>query len=216
MTVPLPPLPPASTGDDVDYLPGGRSIIDLLSDEHRDIAALCGELTDERVTPRCRRQIADVVTAIVSRHLSAEEQYLYPTVRAGLPAGARLADREVAEDQALLRTLKDLAATAPQDPRFVELAAAVAAGLNRHARTAATDLFPGLREIASTAELVRLGNRLEIAEEAAPTRPHPGTPAAPPWNKVIDPALGVIDKVRDAFSGRRTYPEDLSWRPRIW
>ncbi len=56
--------------------------------------------------------------------------------------------------------------------------------------------------MATDEELIRLGNRSEIAEEAAPTRPHPGTPATPPWNQIVEPAVGVVDKVRDAVTGR--------------
>ncbi|MBQ0897810.1 hemerythrin domain-containing protein, partial [Micromonospora sp. U56] len=74
---------------------------------------------------------------------------------------------------------------------------------------AVSALITPLREVATDAELIRLGNRWEIAEEAAPTRPHPGTPATPPWNRVVEPALGVVDKVRDAVTGRRTYLADL-------
>ena len=58
--------------------------------------------------------------------------------------------------------------------------------------------------MATDAELIRLGNRWVIAEEAAPTRPHPGTPATPPWNRIVEPAVGVVDKLRDAVTGRRT------------
>ena len=65
-------------------------------------------------------------------------------------------------------------------------------------------LFPRLREAVSEADLIRLGNRVVIAEEAAPTRPHPGTPATPPWNKVVDPAIAVLDKLRDAVGRRAT------------
>lgn len=213
MAVPLPPLPPI--GGAV-YRPGGRSIIDVLGGEHEQMAALCAELTDPGVGSRRRRQVAEVVTAIVARHLSAEEQYLYPTVRQALPDGASLADREIAADVAMLRALKELAATPPTGDRFGSLTAEVADQVRRHARAASADLFPGLREVATDTDLIRLGNRVEIAEEAAPTRPHPATPATPPWNKVVEPALGVVDKVRDAVSGRRTYVEDLSWRPRMW
>jgi hypothetical protein len=50
---------------------------------------------------------------------------------------------------------------------------------------------------------------VEAAEEAAPTRPHPGTPATPPWNKIVDPAVAVADKVRDVVGRRTTYRRDL-------
>jgi hypothetical protein len=59
---------------------------------------------------------------------------------------------------------------------------------------------------------VRLGNRIETAEEAAPTRPHPGAPATAPWNKITDPAIGLLDRLRDAVTGRPTRPETLTRR----
>ena len=69
--------------------------------------------------------------------------------------------------------------------------------------------MPLLVRMASVEDLVRLGNRVESAKEAAPTRPHPGTPATPPWNKVVDPAVAIVDKVRDVVGRRTTYPQDL-------
>ena len=35
----------------------------------------------------------------------------------------------------------------------------------------------------------------------APTRPHPGTPATPPWNKVVDPAVAVVDNLAKGTAG---------------
>ncbi|MEE6259897.1 hemerythrin domain-containing protein [Plantactinospora sonchi] len=210
MSVPLPPLPP--TVEDEDYRPGGQSMVELLAQEHDQIVALCAELTDDTPTER-RSQVAEVLTATVARHLSGEEQYLYPTVRSVLPDGGTVADRELEADTALLRTLQELSGVTPADARFDELADELAHGLRRHAETARTAIFPALRASASETDLIRLGNRVEIAEEAAPTRPHPGTPATPPWNKVVEPALGVVDKVRDAVSGRPTYVEDLPEEP---
>jgi hypothetical protein len=184
-------------------------VVEVLAEEHRRLGALCARLTDADAPEQRRREIAQVVTASLSRHLSAEEQYLYPAVRAAVPDGDRLADREVAEDHAILLTLRELSATPPADPEFGRLADAVATQLRRHAEAAAAELLPLLGEMASTEELVRLGNRVETAQEAAPTRPHPSTPTTPPWNKVVDPALGVVDKLRDAVSGRVTYARDL-------
>lgn len=210
MSVPLPPLPP--TGEDEDYRPGGRSMVELLAEEHDQIVALCGELTDD-IAPDRRSQVAEVLTATVARHLSGEEQYLYPTVRSALPDGGSLADREIAADTTVLRTLRELAQVAPTEARFDQLAGEVASQLRRHASTASTEIFPALCAAASDVDLIRLGNRVEIAEEAAPTRPHPDAPATPPWNRVVEPALGVVDKVRDAVTGRRTYVDDLTPPP---
>ncbi|GAA4467658.1 hemerythrin domain-containing protein [Phytohabitans houttuyneae] len=191
MTLGLPPLPPT---------PGttaGRPATDVLADEHRQLAALCAALGEPDLPPRRRRDLADVLTATASRHLSAEAQYLYPAVRAAVPGGDALADREVAATRELLAALRDGEGGEER--------------LRRHAYATA-DLLDRLAAVASEEDLVRLGNRIETAEEAAPTRPHPGAPAATPWNKLTEPAIGLVDRLRDAVTGRPTRQETLARR----
>jgi len=81
--------------------------------------------------------------------------------------------------------------------------------VRRHVDADAGELLPVLMRMVPVEDLIRVGNRVETAGEAAPTRPHPGTPSTPPWNKVVDPAVAVVDKLRDAVSRRKTYPTDL-------
>ncbi|MFD2766954.1 hemerythrin domain-containing protein [Micromonospora eburnea] len=194
MSVSLPPLPPGA-GD--AYRPGGRNLDDIVAGEHRALLGLAGRLTEPGLPAARRREVLDVLTAALSRHLSAEEQYLFPATRAAVPESAELVDREIAADAALLTALKGL--SGPEDPALADVTDRV----RRHVDRVAT-LVTRLRRVATEVELIRLGNRWEIAEEAAPTRPHPDTPATPPWNKLVEPALGVLDKVRDVVTGRRT------------
>lgn len=214
MTVPLPPLP--SFGDEWHTPPAGRSIVDILAEEHHRLRGLCTRL--DRLARRGARAggVCDVLTAGVVRHLSAEEQYLYPTVRAVLPDGHLIADREIVADDEMLRTLRRLATRSAgsggraADPAYQGLVRALCGQVTRHAHRADRQILARLAAVCSESDLVRLGNRAEIATEAAPTRPHPSAPSRPPWNKLTDPALGVVDKLRDALSGRATYPTDLS------
>lgn len=198
MTVPLPPLPP--TGEDEHYRPGGRSIADIVDAEHRQLWGLVDRLTGPGPEPDGG---LEVLTAALSRHLSAEEQYLLPAVRAARPEDAGRVDRVLEADRDLLTALTELTPDRLAD---------VAERVHRHV-TEVGALVRDLREVATAEELIRLGNRLEIAEEAAPTRPHPGTPATPPWNKVVEPAVGVVDKLRDAVAGRPTRLADLAEPP---
>jgi hypothetical protein len=214
MSADLPPLPLLSPEAEARYTPAGQSIVDMLAEEHRQITRLSAELATEAATasPSRRREVAEVVTAVVSRHLAAEEQYLLPVVRELLPDGDDLADRELAEDGAIRQVLQTLTVIPAEDDGFQRLALEVDAHLRRHAHTAKRRIHGRLREVAGDDELIRLGNRAAIAEEAAGTRPHPRTPGTPPWNKVVDPLVGVTDKVRDAVTGRPTYPEQLDPR----
>jgi hypothetical protein len=205
----LPSLPPAFRVIDDDVRPGGRSMIDLLVDDHDEVMTWCDQLagySTDRSTDRSARRLVDVLVAAVSRHLSAEEQYLYPTVRQVLPGGVDLADRELTADTAILEALRRLHRTPVTDAAFPAAVEMVRRQWRRHSRCAHREVFPGLRDRCTGNELVRLGNRVAIAQEAAPTRPHPATP---PANKVVDPALGVFDKLLDALTRRVTWPEDL-------
>ena len=196
----LPPLPPVG-GETT-----GRNVVDVIAEQHRTLLALCDRLTGDGED---RRRVAEVVVAALSRHLSAEEQYLYPAVRRAVPDGDRLADRELAEDHELLVALRRLDRARPADPGFDEVAADVTAAVRRHVEADAAELLPLLLQMVPVEDLIRVGNRVETAEEAAPTRPHPSTPSRPPWNKVVDPVVAVLDKARDAMSRRTTYLNDL-------
>jgi hypothetical protein len=198
----LPSLPPV--GGEIT----GRSVVDVITEQHRDLLGLCDRMTGGETGDR-RREVAEVVIATLSRHLSAEEQYLYPAVRRTVPEGDAIADRELAEDHELLMLLKTMDGVRPEHADFGRLAGDVTAAVRRHAEADASELLPLLEQMVPVEDLVRIGNRIETAEEAAPTRPHPGTPSAPPWNKVVDPVVAVVDKARDAMSGRTTYAADL-------
>jgi hypothetical protein len=205
---PLPPLPPAFRVGDDDLVPAGRSMIDQLTDEHAQIEALCSDLRTAISQRRPYRRVAEVLAATLSRHLSIEEQYLYPTVRGTTVDGYALVDEDLAAGTTLLRTLKRFQSATDDDTRL-RAVDAIGEQVRHHTLRATRELFPRLTRSCTPIELVRLGNRLDVAREAAPTRPHPATPVTPPANKVIDPCVGVVDKVRDVLTRRVTWPEDL-------
>jgi hypothetical protein len=41
-----------------------------------------------------------------------------------------------------------------------------------------------------------------MAKKMAPTRPHPAAPDTPPANKLLAPGAGLVDRLRDALTGR--------------
>lgn len=195
---------------------GGRSIADVLADEHERLETLLADAvaTAEAVgsgdQEKTRgRDVADAFVASLTRHLSSEEQELYPATRSALPNGDRVIDTEIEADRAILRTLASVHSTDPADPSFPAHLRRAQLQLRQHIETAHEQIHPEVRRQLSREDQIRLGNRVDIVQEAAPTRPHPETPSTPPLNKVVDPALGTIDKVRDILSGRKTRPQDL-------
>jgi hypothetical protein len=81
--------------------------------------------------------------------------------------------------------------------------------IRHHVREEETDLFPGLREACSADELRELGAKVETAKKLAPTRRHPAAPDRPPLNTLLAPGAGLVDRLRDALSGRPTSRSEL-------
>lgn len=204
MTTYLPPLP-VLPGENKTYryVPPGRSIIAVLADDHADLADRIAALAS---APMPDRRQADRVTAAIARHLSAERQYLYPVVGKLFPGQANgVADLQIDHDEMLLQDLTSLGSVRPESQAFRRSVQAIAAAWQRHRQACDRDIFPSLLSAVSDVDLIRLGNRAEVAREAAPTRAHPGAPQRPPWNKLTDAILGAIDKVRDLATGRQTH-----------
>ncbi|MFV2104529.1 hemerythrin domain-containing protein [Micromonospora sp. LOL_024] len=197
MSVHLPPLPPTPADG---YQPAGRSIAATIAEEHQQLLGLARRLVEPGPDPAHGREI---LVAALSRHMSAEEQYLLPAVRQALPDAEGPVGEVLAGDAAVLMALRGLT-----DDRLTMLARLVEAHV-----VAVDALVQQLCDAATEEELIRLGNRLEIAEEAAPTRPHPGVPHTPPWNRIVEPAVGLVDRFRDVFAGRHTRLSEVDGPP---
>ncbi|GIH12850.1 hemerythrin domain-containing protein [Rugosimonospora africana] len=188
-----------------------RDVIDMLSQEHREIEELfvrLDELAATRDAPDSdgeraeARVIADQAITELTRHWVAEERHLYPAVRENVPDLEQVADRELAEHAKAERNMKALERLDPDDEEFW-IRTEVLIGLVRaHIQVEEDQVFPGLRDAVPRELLVELGGKVERAQRAGPTHPHPAAPDRPPGNRLVDPATGLMDRIRDAVSSR--------------
>jgi hemerythrin superfamily protein len=74
--------------------------------------------------------------------------------------------------------------------------------IRHHVTDEENDVFPRLAAAISRSEQEELGRKVEAAKKVAPTRPHPTAPDHPPFNKLLGPGTGLVDRVRDALTGR--------------
>ncbi|MBB3724460.1 hemerythrin domain-containing protein [Nonomuraea dietziae] len=183
--------------------PTGNDVIDVLTHDHREVEEMFTELEQLGTADVERRQkLTEKVIIELVRHSVAEEAYLYPAVRDILPDGDKLADRELAEHAQAEETMKQLERTDAGEPGHAELLARLMAEIRDHIAEEEGDLFLRLRSAASPEQLDELGRKVEAIKKVAPTRPHPAAPDTPPANKMMGPATGLIDRMRDALSGR--------------
>jgi hemerythrin superfamily protein len=177
-------------------------LIDVIMSDHREVEKLFTELESRSGPAERRRQLADHVIAELVRHSVAEEMHMYPAARKALPDGDQLADHEIQEHSEAEEVMKELEGMDATDPRFDELLGKLIADVRHHIEDEEGDLLPRLREACSAEELQELGMKVLRAKKTAPTRPHPSAPDTPPGNLILGPGVGLIDRVRDALSGR--------------
>ncbi|MEE1938895.1 hemerythrin domain-containing protein [Streptomyces sp. TRM 70361] len=180
----------------------GGDIIQELTTDHREVEELFGKIEALPMGDERRKEYADEAVIELVRHSIAEEQYLYPAVREFLPDGDEIADKELEDHAGAERTMKELEGRDADDPEFDRLIGELMQEIREHIRDEEDNLFPRLRQAATGEQLDKLGDKARMAKKAAPTRPHPSAPDTPPANKILGPGVGMVDRVRDALTGR--------------
>lgn len=182
---------------------GKNDLVSVVVADHRAVESVFKELESHSGSPEHRRNLADHVIAELVRHSVAEEEHMYPAVRKSLENGGTIADHEIEEHSEAERLMKDLEGVDPTDARFDELLGKLMKAIRHHVQEEESDLLPKLQSVCSEQELRDLGEKVLKAKEKAPTRPHPSAPDTPPANRILAPGAGLIDKLRDALSGRK-------------
>ena len=178
-------------------------VVDILTTDHQEMLDLIGQIKATADGGQ-RRDIADALIAEVMRHAVAEEMFVYPAVKKHVPDGARKVEHDNEEHQEIVEVMKQVESLDGSDPSFMERILKLETALRHHAHDEESEQFPQLRAHVSPEELVTMGEKVQAAKKLAPTRPHPSAPHSALFHKTIGPGVGMIDRLRDALSGRRT------------
>jgi len=181
---------------------GDQDVVELLTTDHHEVLDLLSRIPG--ADPARRRDMADTVIAELMRHSVAEEMYVYPAMRDHLPDGESKVQHDVEEHQQLEEVMKELESIDAADPRFLEALGRLEAVLRDHVSDEERDQFPLLRAQLSAEQLVDMGQKVETAKKAAPTRPHPAAPHSELFHKLVGPGVGMVDRMRDKLTGRST------------
>ncbi|MER7775834.1 hemerythrin domain-containing protein [Streptomyces sp. NPDC096191] len=180
----------------------GGDVTTELTTDHREVEELFGKIEALPPGDEQRKKYADQAVIELVRHSVAEEAYLYPALREFLPDGDTIADKEIEDHAEAERTMKALEGVDAGDAEFDRLIGELMTEIRSHVRDEEENLFPRLRSVTSEDELMKLGDKVRQAKKTAPTRPHPSAPDTPPANKLLAPGAGMVDRIRDALTGR--------------
>jgi hemerythrin superfamily protein len=180
---------------------GGNVIAELTAD-HRDVERLFEQIQSMAPGDPKRKEIADSFTIELVRHSVAEELYLYPEAAARLEGGEAVVEQHLLDHARVERTLKRMDGLQVPNAEFNLLVEQLVAQVRSHVVEEEQVLFPALADACSPEELEKLGAEVRRAKDRAPTRPHPAAPHTPPANRRLAPGIGLVDRARDAVSGR--------------
>ncbi|WP_324784957.1 hemerythrin domain-containing protein [Streptomyces sp. H51] len=180
----------------------GGNVIDELMTDHREVEEIFGRIEALPPGAKDRKTYAEQATMELVRHSVAEEAYLYPAVRKHVEGGDALADRELQDHARAEQIMKDLESREPGDAEFDRLIGMLMTEIREHVADEERNLFPRLRASCPAEALDEIGDKVRQAKKTAPTRPHPSAPDKPPANKLLAPGAGLVDRLRDALTGR--------------
>lgn len=184
-------------------------VFEVLSADHEDVKGMLTVLEDSPghgqasdAVQAARQDVVEYLIIDESRHEAAEEQHFWPTVREKLPDGDKLADEAISQESEAKEVLAKLDKLNSRDEEFDKLLTQFIPAARHHIEFEELRVWPSLRQVLTAQEAQELGDKIQKAEDRGPTRPHPHTPPSPGVLKAAGPAVAVIDKLRDAMSGR--------------
>jgi hemerythrin-like domain-containing protein len=199
--------------DDISEASAGGSampdVFEILGADHADVKGMLTVLAEspdhtdqDEAVQAARQDVVDYLVMDSSRHEAAEEQHFWPAVRERIENGNELADKAISQETKAKEILAKLDKLSSREKEFDELLVQFIPAARQHIAFEETRVWPSLRQALSTAESQELGEKIQKAEKKGPTRPHPHTPASPGLQKAAGPAVAVIDRLRDAMTGR--------------
>lgn len=178
----------------------------FLRGDHKSVLGMMEVLAGAPQGDGARQSGLDtMVTNLVmaeSQHEAVEEQLFWPAVRAALDDGDELADHALAQEAAGKKLLQQLEKGKPGDSDYHQALAEFIVAGREHIRYEEEVVWPKFKAAVSAEDLEQLGEKLEKAKKAAPTRPHPHTPSGSLAQMIMGAVASFIDHLRDMVSGR--------------
>ncbi|HEY2704740.1 MAG TPA: hemerythrin domain-containing protein [Candidatus Dormibacteraeota bacterium] len=176
--------------------------IELLTRDHRAVEELFSQF--DGGDDETRRTAAEGVIRELSIHAAIEEEFFYPMVKKEVPEAADMVDHGIEEHQEAKQVLAKLDEMIDKahTKAYAEKMQRLEKLIGDHVEEEENELFPKVREALTKTRLNEVGTLMNKAKKAAPTRPHPNTPANPLVQATAGKAAAVVDRMRDAVSGR--------------
>ena len=174
-------------------------VFEILKADHQEVESMLAQLVAGNADAA---EVGEKLVMEESRHEAAEEMYFWPAVKEKVPGGEKLAEVALEQENEGKQVLDQLRKAESRSPEFNQLVAKFASAGRAHIAYEETEVWPKLQAALSADERNELGDQIEKAKKAGPTRPHPNAPDNPEALKTVGTATAMADKVADKITGR--------------
>ena len=140
-------------------------VITLIKDDHKKLESVFKQL--EKAEPDAIPALLQQVAELLIPHSKAEEQVVYPAIKAAVPDEGSDVDDGLAEHQHVEATLKQLLAADPSEPGVDGLVAAMIGEVRHHVEEEEQEILPTFGDKVPNEQLSELGERFTAAKQEA-------------------------------------------------
>jgi iron-sulfur cluster repair protein YtfE (RIC family) len=144
-------------------------VITRIKEDHRKLESVFKKL--ENAEPAEIKTLLEQMAALLLPHSKAEEQVVYPAIKAAAAGVDSDVDDGIAEHHHVEATLRELLAADPGAPGVDGLIAAMIGEVRHHVEEEEQDILPAFAEATDNATLGELGTRFSAAKEQAAAVP---------------------------------------------
>lgn len=140
-------------------------VITLIKDDHAKLESVFKKL--ESAEPDEIRDLLEQVTEMLIPHSKAEEEVVYPAIKATVPDEGEDVDDGLEEHHHVESTLEQLRSSEPDAPGVDGLIAAMIGEVRHHVEEEEEQILPAFAKAASNQQLSELGEQFTAAKERA-------------------------------------------------
>ena len=172
-----------------------QSVTDLLRERHHQIRSMFDETLAASGAERA--EVFDCLRACLAVHETVEQMLVHPLAEQVGAEAEYVVDQRVAEEKAATQTLAELERLGPNGEQFATKLTLFKQDVVAHAEAEERELFPLIEGGFTPDKLAALADEILVAEQMAPTHPHPHAPNSPVGLLITGPFVAMVDKVRD-------------------
>ncbi|KAI1805582.1 HHE domain protein [Daldinia bambusicola] len=179
-------------------------LLNTIRHDHQELGAYYPHIMENKNADE-RTRYRNLFVWELARHSVAEEMIIYPAIQKHLEDGRDIASKDRDQHQSIKEQLYHLQNLQAEDPDFEPTFRALFSDLRRHVQEEEEHDLPALEAKLDKDALLQLGRSFERTKGFVPTRSHPLSPRAPPFETAAALLSAPVDKLADIF---RKFPKE--------